>query len=702
MAGQALRTFLRHLKKSVDAGSAGGLSDAQLLARFVAERDEAAFELLVWRHAALVWQAARRLLGRPEDVEDVFQATFLTLARQASAVRRPGALAAWLYRVAYRAALRTRVAARRSPAGNSVAELPAPETADEAARRELRPLLDEEINRLPEKYRVPVVLCYLEGRTLEEAARLLGCPRGTVSSRLAGARERLRGRLTRRGLAPSATLPALLAPAKAGTAGVPAALVRRTAEAGVLFGSGQAAGGAVTPAAAALAKGVLRTMWLTKVRVVAVVALGLVAAGAAAGVLSGRTRAEKPDPAPAPVLIPGTPSALRLPPDVLPRLGLQAAEVKPREPLPPRTLELAGSLALDPDRLVRIHSSFAGEFVAMLRLGRDGGPFRVGDTVKQGEILGIVWSKELGEKKGELLDALVREHADRLDLERLEKLSNEGAVPEAAVRQAQRVYEGDRAAVTRAERTLAVWRVPDKEIKAVKVEADRVIERKGKHDTDTERRWAEVEIRAPLDGTLLEKKVNRGDIVDTNTALYTVANLDRLLVVASAAETDLAALRALPAERRRWTVRVAADPDAEPLHGWFDEIGTAVDPNTGTAPLKGPVENPGGRLRPGQFVRVTIEVPRASRELAVPASALVQEGKDSLVFVQPDPRKLEYVRRRVLVVRCGRDVVHVRSPLTPEEERQGSEALRPGEQIVTAGAVELQALWSDVQARDRR
>jgi cobalt-zinc-cadmium efflux system membrane fusion protein len=702
MAGQALRTFLRHLKKSVDPSSAGGLTDPQLLERFVADRDEAAFEVLVWRHAALVWQAARRLLPRAEDAEDVFQATFLALAREAGAIRRPGALAGWLYRVAYRAALRARATTLRAAQASQVAELPAAAAADVAAWRELRPVLDDEINRLPEKYRVAVVLCYLEGRTLEEAARQLGCPRGTVSSRLAGARDRLRGRLARRGLAPTGALPALLVPARDGATAAPAALVRATAEAGVRFASGRAAGGAVAPVAAALAEGVLRTMWLTKVRVVAGVVLVLAVACAAAGVLAGRLGAEKPDPGAAPALIPGTPAALRLPPAMLAPLSVQVAEVKPREPLPPRALELAGSLALDPDSLVRVHSRFAGEFVAMLRTGKEGGPIRIGDRVKQGEVLGTVWSKDLAAKKGELLDALVQAHTDRADLDRLEKASNEGAVPEAAVRQTRRAYESDLAAVTRAERTLLAWRVPGDEIKAVKEEADRVVERKGKHDLDSERRWAEVEIRAPLDGTVLERNVNAGEIINPDTALYTIANLDRLLVVTAVPEADLAALRALPPDQRRWTVRVAADPEAAPLRGRFDEIGTTVDPNTGTTTLKGRVENRGGRLLPGQFVRVTIEVPRAPREVAVPASALVEEGKDTLVFVQPDPGKSEYVRRRVLVVRRGRDVVHVRSPLTPEEERQGFEALRPGERLVTAGGVEMQALWADLQGREKR
>jgi RNA polymerase sigma factor (sigma-70 family) len=179
-----------------------GVPDAELLARFVKECDEAAFELLLWRHGGMVLNLCVRLIGDRQLAEDAFQLTFLTLARKASTVGRGEAVGGWLYRVAYRTALRTRQrTGREQPLPETPLTGSEPDPADAAAWRELRPLLDDEVSRLPEKYRTAFVLCYLQGKTNEEAARELGCPKGTVDSRLARARERLRDRLARRGLA---------------------------------------------------------------------------------------------------------------------------------------------------------------------------------------------------------------------------------------------------------------------------------------------------------------------------------------------------------------------------------------------------------------------------------------------------------------------------------------------------------------------
>ena len=183
------------------AGTAVGLDDGQLLERFVECRDEAAFAALLARHGPLVLGACRRLLANPADVEDAFQATFLVLVRKARSLRNRHLLGTWLYKVAYRVALRARAQAdrRTQPAHEAVAMA----SAGDAERRELCEVIDEEILRLPRRYRGPVMLCYLEGVSHEEAARQLGCPLGTVNSRLATARQGLRMRLTKRGLAPS-------------------------------------------------------------------------------------------------------------------------------------------------------------------------------------------------------------------------------------------------------------------------------------------------------------------------------------------------------------------------------------------------------------------------------------------------------------------------------------------------------------------
>lgn len=191
-----------NVRRVVGGSNLNGVPDAELLARFVKEHDEAAFELLLWRHGGLVLNVCLRVLGDRHQAEDAFQVTFLTLAQRAGAIGRGEAVAGWLYQVAHRVALRMRARSRREqPLGDMPLPGREPEPAETAEWRDLRPLLDAEVDRLPEKYRIAFVLCYLEGKTNEEAARELGCPRGTVDSRLARARERLRARLARRGLA---------------------------------------------------------------------------------------------------------------------------------------------------------------------------------------------------------------------------------------------------------------------------------------------------------------------------------------------------------------------------------------------------------------------------------------------------------------------------------------------------------------------
>jgi RNA polymerase sigma factor (sigma-70 family) len=266
----------RYLLRLLAPPAAGGLTDAQLLERFVARRDEAAFEVLLWRHGPKVLGVCRRVLRHEQDAEDAFQATFLILVRKAGSVGKRQALGSWLHRVAYRVALRAKtLAAKRAARQMPVADMAAADPEPDPVWGDLRPVLDEEVNRLPEKYRAPFVLCYLDGKTNAEAARELGCPKGTVLSRLAWARQRLRARLTRRGLAPAAGLVAAgLAAGPAEAAAVPAALVGSTL--GAVLG---------VPAGpvAALTKGVLQTMLWNKCLIVAgcVLAAGGLAVGGA-------------------------------------------------------------------------------------------------------------------------------------------------------------------------------------------------------------------------------------------------------------------------------------------------------------------------------------------------------------------------------------------------------------------------------------
>ncbi len=246
----------------VDAGAAEIPTDAHLLQRFAAHRDEAAFAILVERHGPLVLSVCRRVLGIVQDAEDAFQATFLVLARKAGAIQEPGLLGNWLYGVASRIARKARAGvSKRQMHEKQVRLLPSLQAPAAAEPNDLGPVLDEELARLPEKYRAALVLCYLEGKTNEEAARLLRWPTGTVKGRLARARELLRSRLVRRGLQASALLlAASLTGARARAGQVSAALAQTTARAGVGFAEGRAGADAPSRRAVWLAQYFLRSL----------------------------------------------------------------------------------------------------------------------------------------------------------------------------------------------------------------------------------------------------------------------------------------------------------------------------------------------------------------------------------------------------------------------------------------------------------
>jgi RNA polymerase sigma factor (sigma-70 family) len=302
MSADGLRSVFRRLRRLTDPGGSG-LGDAELLRRYAGARDEAAFELLLWRHGPMVLGVCRRLLRRSQDAEDAFQATFLTLVRKAGSVRNGEAVGAWLYRVAYRIALRARTAV--APCGPLEAEPEAAPQGDDVSWREVGPVLDEEVRRLPARYRDAVVLCYLEGRGQAEAARELGCARATVAVRLLRARKLLQKRLSRRGVSVAGAILLAAAPAPA----APAALVTRTLR--------MAAGGAVASRVSSLTDGVLRSMALTRLKATAAVLL------LSAGLLAGGTAlfSRAGPPAEAPPAEPARPeSPAANPPERTPRL----------------------------------------------------------------------------------------------------------------------------------------------------------------------------------------------------------------------------------------------------------------------------------------------------------------------------------------------------------------------------------------------
>jgi RNA polymerase sigma factor (sigma-70 family) len=297
-------------------GTSAGSTEGELLERFVSRRDEAAFEALLARHGPMVLGICRKLLKDPNDVDDAFQATFLVLVRKAGTLARRDLLGNWLYGVALRVAARARtLSARRSARfapGGQKAAMWAPEGAaqrlgvDFAAppEREPSPSLHEEISRLPEKYRTPIVLCFLEGLTHDEAARRLGWPLGTVKGRLSRAKDLLRRRLTRRGVTvSSAALFANLLHPDA-RAAIPAALEAATLTAAQSLarsgGVSLAATTSVSIPVAALVEGVLQTMIVNQVKTLGIPAL-LVAGTVVTGVVlaAGQSSSGRKDAGPA-------------------------------------------------------------------------------------------------------------------------------------------------------------------------------------------------------------------------------------------------------------------------------------------------------------------------------------------------------------------------------------------------------------------
>jgi RNA polymerase sigma factor (sigma-70 family) len=277
-----LEVLLRRLRTLAEASAAGVRSDAELLGRFVGARDEAAFAALVERHGLMVLRLCRRILGHAQDAEDAYQATFLVLVRNAASIRKRGSLASWLFGVAARTSRMLRQSRVRNEGRAGICEGGALTPGDDPSWREVRTIVDEELLRLPEKYRAPLVLCYLEGLTRDEAAVRLGLSRSRLRGRLDYGRGLLRGRLARRGVGLSAVLLAGLLTRDA-SAALPALLAISTVKAAALTAVGRALPPGLVPTrVVALTEGMVRTMPLIKLK--GVCAALLLVAGLGVGV----------------------------------------------------------------------------------------------------------------------------------------------------------------------------------------------------------------------------------------------------------------------------------------------------------------------------------------------------------------------------------------------------------------------------------
>lgn len=282
--GVGRRSWQGSLDRLFRFGTASGLSDGQLLERFANRHDEAAeaaFAVLIERHGAMVWRVCLQSLADPDDAQDAFQATFLVLMKKAGSVRRQDSVGSWLHGVARRVAARAKCEAARRKVVEREAGCRRPQLSGSMPVDDAQSIVWEEVDRLPRALRTAVLHCYLQGLTHEQAAARLGWPVGTVRSRLARARDRLRGRLERRGLAPSVVL---ALPGLSGPFPWPVSLVDRTARAALTLAARDAASaGLVSAAAASLTEGVLQAMFLGTVKTniaAAVVFTGTLLAGA--------------------------------------------------------------------------------------------------------------------------------------------------------------------------------------------------------------------------------------------------------------------------------------------------------------------------------------------------------------------------------------------------------------------------------------
>jgi membrane fusion protein, heavy metal efflux system len=449
-------------------------------------------------------------------------------------------------------------------------------------------------------------------------------------------------------------------------------------------------------------------------------------------------------------LVSGQAHSLQVPQEVCAALGIcrneQAAVAIAKVPGTMRPLVLPGSTALDPARLARVRARFAPARVVSLAqvwdFSRNNGQteyreLRPGDSVSKGDLLGVFYSVDVGSKKNDLLQALVQLELDQAILDRVEK--NRVAIPEVMYLTYVRSVQGDRTEINRALNNLKLWDIPQDEIDALHAEAKKISADKDAwsktpegrwvnrvkqgsdakdlaakdKDKESENPWGRVTLRAPLDGIIIERNVHKDEMVVDNTInLFQIADVSRLLIIASCPEDSLPLLESLSTNQRRWTVHTVGTGSAGGLAGTIDEIGYVIDPNQHTAVIKGYVDNPGKRIRGGQYVTATVNIPPPDYVVEIPADCLVEDGMQSVVFVQPDPAVEQFTMRRVQVTHRFEHSVFVRDTPIPKGEQLTAhdaeegllprEPLQPGERVLLSGAVELKAALLDLESRPEK
>ena len=665
-------------------------SDAELLASWVAHRDETAFELLVRRHGPAVLAACRRLLADANDADDAFQAAFLVLARKAGAVACGEALAAWLHRVAYRVALRIRAdRARRTDRQESgmVDQLPAPSAADPAWTELLR-VLDEEVELLPKRHRTVFVLCCLEGKTGEEAAKLLGCPPGTISSRLTRARERLRHRLMRRGFAPSA-LPLAALGGDTLALPVPNSLVEAVLRTAPSFSIASSPAGPPSRPAG-IAEGVVRAMFAQKLKLIpALLAASLLVVGVVLAGSSGK-RDNRPT----------------LPEQ---RLVNPAADEKTAVPVVAVIRPQRGGLERTTTQTCVVKAGLQTDLMPAATGILKQVQVRLGEHVKAGDLLAEIDSPTLplDEKLAAIgvdqAAGLVKVAEARIATAKAEVRAAEGVI---ALRQAELKAANAGADYRQKQflrlKTLAEQKAVD--AKLVDEAEDHLLQAKGLVDaakvgvenakTDVQTKMAnltqmqaglltaktnfeiariglqkaqlalaQTRIKAPFDGVVAASDVATGDFVrpgDRARPLFTIMRADFLRLVVHVPEWYAIHLKpGTPAE-----VAFDALPEVK-LDAKVARVGVAVESVDRTLQAEIDLANPKGLILPGMTGRVTLNLGKGPADaVRVPAGAVIRTAGRTAVYVyQNGMARL----RRVEVSYSNPQEAEVTSGLTSED-----------------------------------
>ncbi|MBY0585670.1 efflux RND transporter periplasmic adaptor subunit [bacterium] len=399
-------------------------------------------------------------------------------------------------------------------------------------------------------------------------------------------------------------------------------------------------------------------------------------------------------------LLEGAGASFLLLPETVESVGVDWQQVRKVER--PIQVSLSGKLFLDPNRLVNVHARFAGEVVRLgvreIADGEDDRRLRFGDRVTKGQLLAVLWSKEVGDEKSDLVDAISRLRLDERTLAKLREIEPSGAVTERSVREAQRNFEADLVDSTRAERTLRSWRFSEEEIAVIRAEAERLHANPETKNPGVERNWAEVNIVSPIDGIIIEHNSPVGDVVDAGDVLFKVADLRRVGIVANLYEDDLPLLLQIPVDKRVMAVRLANDPTGTETRVPIERIGDVVDPNQHTVAVQGWIDNSAGTLRSGQFVTATIDSAPPTGLVVVPSASVIDQGMTGIIFVSPQNGSPEFTRRIVAVVRRSFGEVWIRSEPDAAEIKAGAQPLHENEWVVSAGALTLDGTLQNLQA----